>query len=75
MGRCPEGAEGSDFNGAVYDHLRQRKTLPPPHLNGEGGNYAAFASVTPFSLKSCSSSPVSNISRTMSQPPMNSPFT
>ena len=39
------------------------------------GGQAASASVTPLSFRSCSSSPVSNISRTMSQPPTNSPLT
>ena len=39
------------------------------------GSHAALASVTPLSFRSCSSSPVSAISRTMSQPPTNSPFT
>ena len=37
--------------------------------------YAAWARLTPFSFNSCFSSPVSNISRMMSQPPMNSPLT
>ena len=36
---------------------------------------AAVLSTTPLSVKSCCSSPVWNISRTMSQPPTNSPLT
>src|SRR5438445_91979 len=42
----------------------------------EGGILVnASGSVTPLSFRSCPSSPVSAISRTMSQPPMNSPLT
>jgi len=44
----------------------------PPH-EGEGG--APQAASTPFSISSGFSSPVWNISRTMSEPPTNSPFT
>jgi hypothetical protein len=36
---------------------------------------AAAPTVTPLSAKSCCSSPAWNISRMMSQPPTNSPFT
>ena len=36
---------------------------------------AAAATATPLSAKSCCSSPAWNISRMMSQPPTNSPFT
>ncbi len=39
------------------------------------GNQADAPAATPFSAKSCCSSPAWNISRTMSQPPTNSPFT
>ena len=35
----------------------------------------AWASITPFSASRLCNSPAWNISRTMSQPPMNSPFT
>ena len=42
-----------------------------------GGSYppGQARTGTPFSSSTCFNSPVSNISRTMSQPPMNSPLT
>ena len=40
-----------------------------------GGYCAMVRRATPFSVRNASSSPVSAISRTMSQPPTNSPFT
>jgi hypothetical protein len=47
----------------------------PFEYRGSARAYAMVWLATPFSVKSCSSSPVSAISRTMSQPPTNSPLT
>jgi hypothetical protein len=45
-----------------------------PSSRGAQADAPAFT-VTPFSLSVCCNSPAWNISRTMSQPPTNSPFT
>jgi hypothetical protein len=41
----------------------------------EQANQAVWRTSTPLSLRACCNSPAWNISRTMSQPPTNSPFT
>ena len=63
--------EGGNENGINAKGAASR--LPLYAFKTKSG--ADQAALTPLSLKSVSSSPDWNISRTMSQPPMNSPFT
>ncbi len=68
---------GVNGRGAPTRRKQKRRSGVPERRFGKPvpSCQAASLSATPFSLNSWCSSPVLYISRTMSQPPMNSPFT
>ena len=73
IGRVDDGVNGECCDVSNNDLEPRRTDFARGQEIGQGQTAASTG--MPFSLKSCCNSPAWNISRTMSQPPTNSPLT